>query len=202
MRSRAADQGALGSLVRCLRTPGEAEGLFLWEMVADCAPPAPALHSLLGIQASWSGLTLWAMGGTSGALAPFCLCLAMRVSGKPQTGSCSSWKMRSYLREAGTRITCCALLKYVSLGRADAWQPPRLMPKEMGIVVVAAGRRPACVCPFPLALANDQPRPRSFKLGGRQGKPDLVEKAVERGLVGAKQRRKRMSVAARGIEVR
>lgn len=97
---------------------------------------------------------------------------------------------------------CCALLKHVSLGRADAWQPPRRMPKKMGIAIVAAGSRPACVCPFPLALFNDQSRPRGFQLSGRPGKPDLVEKGSERGLVRAKQRRKRMSVAARGIEVR
>lgn len=90
-------------------------------------------------------------------------------------GGCSSWKMRSYLREAGTRITCCALLKHVSLGRAATWQPPRLVPEEMGIAAAAAGRRPACAsCPFP--LSNDEFRPRSFKLGGSQGKPDLSEK--------------------------
>lgn len=64
------------------------------------------------------------------------------------------------------RLTCYALLKHVSLGRAGARQPPRLVPEETGIDV-AVGKQPACVASFSSASSNDQSRPRSFKLGWR-----------------------------------
>lgn len=59
MRSGAKDPVALGFLVRCMRTPGEAEGLFLREM-ATGSPALSTCSSLPpGNPVSWSGLTLW-----------------------------------------------------------------------------------------------------------------------------------------------
>lgn len=83
---RGVEQGqglrTLGFLARRMRSPGEAEGLFLWEMAPAPSPLHLLCTSLLGIQLSWSGLTLWAMEDTSGALSPLCPCLEVRSLGQ------------------------------------------------------------------------------------------------------------------------
>lgn len=67
------------------------------------------------------------------------------------------------------RLACCALLKHVSRGRADAWQLPSLVPEEMGRAAVAAGEFLHAWYPLPLALSSDQSRPRRFKIGQEAG---------------------------------
>ena len=81
----------MGFLVRYLRSPGEAEGLFLWETVPD-TPLPPA--SVLSFSPGNPGVLLWpGPVGYGRYLWGFC---PRNKEAKGGSGH-DAWKVRSYL---------------------------------------------------------------------------------------------------------